>query len=153
MDVPPSRYKVVEQGRRLVVIDTWRGNAPVTGHAARADVPARPATVEQARAALRTARPARGAAPAAAGGMDTPAWVVTTRAWFDDKAPRRIRIESRDQSKIGIVAAVTLAALLLLFAMFGWPAWLVVAIILAQKAVRKGLRALIAPMLDGLEGG
>jgi hypothetical protein len=32
MDMPPSRYRVVEQGRRLVVIDTLAGEPvrPVT---------------------------------------------------------------------------------------------------------------------------
>jgi hypothetical protein len=148
MQPPPSRYKVVEQGRRLVVLDTWHGNAPVAGKAAAPMEAERPRTVEQARAALRPARPANRPQP---GGMETPALVVTTQGWFDDKAPRRIHIGSETQSKLLIGLIVALPALVIVFMILGWPAMLVAAFLFLQPRVRKGLRRTVTPLLDGME--
>jgi len=60
MDMPPSRYKVVEKGRRLVVVDTLTGEA-VTG-----DESARQSRIAAARRPARTGlQPREAFAPAA----------------------------------------------------------------------------------------
>ncbi|MES2442692.1 MAG: hypothetical protein V4574_07660 [Pseudomonadota bacterium] len=155
MNLPPSRYKVVEQGRRLVVLDTWNGNTPVAGHGPRPELPAesaRPATVEQARAALHPGRPpapVAGPRPDPVGNAE--AGVLVTQSWFDNEAPRRVRVE---QDKLGMFAVAGVALLVfavLLFSSFGWPALLVAAIIVAQKGTRSALRSGVTRWLNGLD--
>jgi hypothetical protein len=151
MDMPPSRYKVVEQGRRLVVLDSWNGDAPVTGHAPRSDATPPPATVEQARAALH-ARPrtADRAGNAPAGASET---IITTQSWFDAKGPRRIRIDASGQGQLLIVAMVAAMAVILLFVLTGWPLLLVAGFALAQPRVRAGLRQGVTAWLDMQQAG
>ncbi len=149
MNAPPSRYKVVEQGRRLVVIDTWNGGTPIAS-APPPSEKARRATPEQTRAALRSMQRAR----PTVGGSSAPAPVtITTQRWFDEKAPRRLRIEPQTQSKIAIALVFALVAAVLALVMIGWPAMVVAGVILAQPKLRKGLRSAITPMLDGLAAG
>ena len=148
MDLPPSRYKVVEQGRRLVVIDTWNGNAPVTGHQPVPGEAARPATVEQARAALRPAR----RQPATAG-ADAPETVITTQPWFDSKGPRRVMLDGSSLGMLLVLLLVAGMAAALILLMWGWPALLVLGFILAQKQARAGLRAGATAWLDTQQSG
>jgi hypothetical protein len=144
MDVPPSRYKVVEQGRRLVVIDTWNGDRPVTRQAPRADSPARPATPQQARAALRPAQRKR----AGNAGMGVPDTVITTQPWFDAKGPRQVKLNPSAQGLGLAVAIAGIAGTIYVLAMWGWPPLAVVAFFLAQKRVREGARAGATAWLD-----
>jgi hypothetical protein len=150
MDMPPTRYKVVEQGRRLVVLDSWNGDAPVTGHAPRSDAAARPATVEQARAALRPRPRADRAGNAPAGASET---VITTQPWFDAKGPRRIRIDASGQGQLLIAAMVAAMAAILLFVLTGWPLLLVAGFALAPPRVRAGLRLGVTAWLDMQQAG
>jgi hypothetical protein len=146
MDMPPSRYKVVEQGRRLVVLDSWNGDAPVTGHAARSDATPPPATVEQARAALRTRPriPDRDRSPA----TGTAETIITTQPWYDAKGPRRIRIDASGQGQLLIAAMVAAMAVALLFVLSAWPLLFVAGVALAQPRVRAGLRQGVMAWLD-----
>ena len=153
MDVPPSRYKVVEEGRRLVVLDRWNGNAPVAGHnpppTLGADSP--PATVEQARAALRPGsgpRPTRTRPPA--GAPDPTAFTLITRPWFDNKAPRSIRVDGPGQGKLVVAAMVFAMLAILAFVMIGWPTLFVAGFFLMQPKVRGSIRSGVTLLLDAL---
>jgi len=144
---PPSRYKVVEQGRRLVVIDTWNGDRPVTRQAPEA--PARPRTPEQARAALRPAQPRRPAGTA----TDIPDLAVTTQAWFDSKGPRLVALDPGAQglALVLLIVAGVLATLMILS--WGWPVLIILGFFLAQKSVRAGLRNAVTLWLDTQQRG
>lgn len=144
MDMPPSRYKVVEQGRRLVVIDTWNGNVPVTGHLPVPGETSRPATVEQARAALRPTR----RQPGADAGASAPETIVTTQPWFDAKGPRRVRIGGSGQGQLLVAAMVAAMAVVLLLILQAWPVLFVAGFALAQPRVRGGLRQGVTAWLD-----
>jgi hypothetical protein len=138
MDVPPSRYKVVEQGRRLVVIDTWNGDRPVTRQAARPDTPTRPVPTGP----VRVARPQVGRQRA-----DLPDTVITTQPWFDAKGPRRVKIAGGAHLFMLVLSLGGMAAALVVM-MWGWPVLVVIGFILAQKRVRSGLRTAITAWLD-----
>lgn len=143
MDVPPSRYKVVEQGRRLVVVDTWNGDRPVARQAPPSEAPAQPKTPREARAALRPAPPAR-----AGNGSGVPDTVVTTQAWFDAKGPRQVTLDAGAQG-ILLVAAIFLAVIAIIVILsWGWPVLAVLGFFLAQNKVRTGLRNAVALWLD-----
>ncbi|NIJ21225.1 hypothetical protein FHS95_002928 [Sphingomonas naasensis] len=129
MRPPPSRYKVVERGRRLEVIDTRTG-APVV----RAPAPSSPS------------RKQSGA------GIDSD--VLVTRRWYDDKAPRAIRINYATRARLlnlrwGIAIAV---AMLVGLSFLFWPlaVFLVVALVAGPK-LRAQLRAGSTSWLDGLD--
>ena len=147
MDVPPSRYKVVEEGRRLVVLDRWNGNAPVAGHIpppkSGADTP--PATVEQARAALRP-NPMR----PQAGAPDPTAFTLTTHPWFDNKAPRKIRLAGLGQGKLLVAAMVFAMLAIVASVLIGWPALFVAGFFLIQPKTRSGIRTMLTALLDSL---
>lgn len=77
-DAPPGRYKVVERGRRLVVIDTRTGQ-PATREPASAAPPApRPSAAPIERAAPRSVDDRSGAA------------ILRTTRLYDLKGPREI---------------------------------------------------------------
>jgi hypothetical protein len=166
MDVPPSRYRVVERGRRLIVIDTKSG-MPVSGidrdqqakiarlaaalhdteprdqisDPAPANEPAYHPPYEPA------SRPPPSLSPAPIGAGD--ANILTTQPWFDDRAPRRIRIRENGQGAAAVAAIVALFASGLAFVTFGWPA-LVIGFVLLLN-LRKTMRAGITRWLDGME--
>jgi hypothetical protein len=149
MDVPPSRYKVVEQGRRLVVIDTWNGDRPVTRQAARPDTSARTAPP----AAPRTDREPPNRRPGPASGIDAPDTVITTQPWFDRKGPRRVKLDGSAHGMLLVVLAVGVMAVALIYLMWGWPALIVIGFLLAQKPIRGGLRAGATAWLDSQQQG
>lgn len=128
MQPPPTRYKVVERGRRLVVIDTRTGS-PVSEH----------------REAAPPAQPVQ-RSPA---GVDDGS-VFTTRPWYDEKAPRTVRLNYAARQRIknvrfGIaLAAAVLVVLLFLF----WPFSLVLFVLLAQPKLRKQARTAVTRWID-----
>ncbi|MEZ0244302.1 MAG: hypothetical protein ACAH11_13070 [Sphingomonas sp.] len=146
MDMPPSRYKVVEKGRRLVVVDRLTGEA--VRHQLPGPPPARGPEFPASRMELprRESRaPAPASRPRAAGsGMR-----FTTDGLYDTKAPREIQLT--DNAQIGlVVGAVVLGIVaLVLFGTFGFPVLIIAAVLLAN--VRKGLRASITLWLDSYE--
>jgi hypothetical protein len=149
MDAPSSRYKVVEQGRRLVVIDTWNGDRPVTRQAPRSEAPTRPTTPRQASAALRPSRQPR-AGNAGAGMADT---VIATQSWFDAKGPRAVKLDAGAQALGLILLVVAGVAATVIILSWGWPALAVIGFFLAQKKVRAGLRAGVTAWLDTQQPG
>jgi hypothetical protein len=131
---PPSRYKVIERGRRLEVIDT------LTGQPASRSLPP----------------------PRADGGGGRQGGVedgdsFTTRRWYDDKAPRRIRLNFAtrkrfDQLRMTIAIVV---ALLVAFAFLFWPFF--VPLLVVAGAVgwqqRVQARTAVTRFLDGFDQG
>ncbi len=132
MKPPPTRYRVVEKGRRLVVIDTQTG-MPVREHPA-GDAPAQP--------------PVR-RSPA---GVDDGS-VFTTRAWYDERAPRTVRLNyaTRQQIKnIRFAIAIVVAICVALGFLF-WPVLVLLAVLLVQPKLRQQARAAVTRWLDGLD--
>lgn len=127
MRPPPSRYKVVERGRRLEVIDTQTGQ-PV----------ARPPSA--------SSRQGSGA------GGDSNFFV--TKRWFDDKAPRAIRMNYATRARLlnlrwGIALGV---ALLVALSFLFWPlAVFVIFALVAGPKLRAQLRAASTSWLDQLD--
>ena len=127
MRPPPTRYKVVERGRRLEVIDTLTGE-PVS------------------RLPSASSRQGSGA------GIDSDVFV--TKRWYDDKAPRAIRINRAARAQFtnlryGVAVAV---ALLVVMGFLFWPLLVILAFLLATGPTRRAqLRTASTRWLDGLD--
>jgi hypothetical protein len=131
MQPPASRYKVVERGRRLEVIDTRTG--------------------KPASSSVRVAEPERSGKSAGAG-IDADAFF--TKRWYDDKAPRRIRLNFVNRQRLlslrwGIAIAV---AILVVLSFLFWPlAVLLVVALAAGPKLRAQIRVASTRWLDGLD--
>lgn len=142
---PSSRYRVVERGRRLVVLDTHNGNAPVTrAPPGRIDSP-RPTELAPDRPES-AASDLDKAALALRAGAGQP--ILKTRSWFDDKAPRRILLHNRKQGRVGLLIAVVLIFAMTLFALIGWPVAIVIGWLIFHRGARKAIRRAITAWLD-----
>jgi len=146
--MPPTRYRVVEQGRRLVVIDNWTG-APVQPTAAPS-----PQTPTGQRRRIE-APPVRPDTPAAAepsgryaGGEGVS--FVTAR-WYDAEGPRRIRLSKDGQTQLVAAGAVTVVVLVLLALLAGWLLLFPLAFLLLNPKGRGGLRTAAATWLTALD--
>lgn len=143
-DVPPSRYKVVERDRRLVVIDTLTGKpASAPGPVAppdRAPPPDRPVAEDDPRR------------------IDdrSGAQILTTSPLYDLKAPRRIVMGDRFNEKIGKAIGGWLIAAFFAFSIaFLFFPWLIVLpfVLALQPKLRAGIRGWITARLDEVERG
>ncbi|NYT41697.1 hypothetical protein HZY97_13070 [Sphingomonas sp. R-74633] len=150
MDMPPTRYRVVEQGRRLVVIDNWTGG-PVQNTARPPEMPG------ERRRALQAPPPAPAPARPAprselrgryAGGEGLS---FTTARWFDNEGPRTIRVSQDGQTQLGIVLIVMLVVGGFFIAIIGWPIALVLAFLVLNPKVRGGLRTAATTWLTALD--
>lgn len=136
---PPTRYKVVERGRRLEVIDTWAGAAP-----------AAPRLPEPAPMARRTADPVAAPRPPALDSRGRR--IIATRGWYDAKGPRRIALGDQGEDKLknlwvfGVVAAFIGAVAAFLF----WPLLLAIPFLAANPKIRAGFRRAGADFLDAV---
>lgn len=141
-EIPPSRYKVVERDRRLVVIDTLTGKpasapGPVTPPD-RAPPPNRPIAEDEPRR------------------IDdrSGAQILTTSPLYDLKAPRRIAMGDRFNEKIGAAIGGWLIGLFVAFAIaflfFPWLLIVPVALLLQPK-VRAAIRIWITARLDDVQ--
>lgn len=153
MRPPPTRYKVVERGRRLEVIDT------LTGKPASSSVPL-PLPLAGVRGGDVGAAPRDLSAPPASGrhaqagsaGLDSGTFV--TRRWYDDKAPRTIRMNYSNRAgltnlRYGIAIAV---ALLVVLAFLFWPfALILVVLVTVNPKIRTQIRASITSWIDGFD--
>lgn len=138
MQPPPLRYRVVEKGRRLVVIDTLTGA---------------PATRSEPRAA---ALPTPSAAPERVtfDGRST----LVTRPFYDDKAPRTLTLDPgatrRLESLRSVAAGVAVAAAVMLVVMPWLLFFAVVPVtMLLHRQTRAGLRAAVTRWLDRYDTG
>ena len=144
MDAPRTRYRVVERGRRLEVIDTWNHNAPVRPVADPVQAPRR--GLEAAVRALHT-RPARAPRLDQRGRS-----LLDTQPWYDDKGPRQIVVTPQGEEKLkGLrVVAVVLLLILAVMAFLFWPLLFIVPFLILNETTRKNLRAASTRFLDDL---
>lgn len=150
MRPPPTRYKVVERGRRLEVIDTLTGQP-----ASRPSVPRSLAGERRREEAPRgTSTPALGARPATAESAGIDSDVFVTRRWYDDKPPRRLRLNFSNRARLtnlryGIAIAV---ALFVVLSFWFWPlAVFAIFALVAGPKLRAQLRAASTSWLDQLD--
>lgn len=138
MRPPPSRYKVVERGRRLEVIDTWAARSATPAPASPAERPR-----DRADRAPRTA-------PAA----DVRDTLFTTRRWYDDKAPRAIRESYANKARLrkaGQIASFTIAVAFALALLFAPATLIVLALLLVPEESRRRLRAAATRWIDAFD--
>lgn len=154
MDMPPSRYRVEERGRRLVVIDRRTGREvsptksplPLAGGVGGGDGQKR-----------------RGPAPPASGaqgwkfGLKQPRATpdsFVTRSWFDTKAPRTIKLNYTAHSRLATLrfGGAILIALLVTGSFLFWP-WFpfTLAAVLTPPKTRERLRAASTRWIDGFD--
>lgn len=138
-DAPPGRYKVVERGRRLVVIDTRTGQP-----AARAPAPAAPAAPRP------SAAPVQSTAPRTIDDRSGATILRTTRL-YDLKGPREIvmtqAVSDRLARAVGgwLIAFFIFAVVATLF--FHWL-WLLPVLLLFQPRARAAFHTWMTARLD-----
>lgn len=155
MDMPPSRYRVEERGRRLVVVDRATGRA-----------------VSQTQSPVplagggggNGARRSRIAPPP--GGRGAQGWKFgfkqpratpdsfVTRSWFDKKAPRTIKLNYTAHSRLAALrfGGAILIALLVTGSFLFWP-WFpfILAAVLAPAKMRAHLHQASTRWIDGFD--
>lgn len=162
MDMPPSRYRVEERGRRLVVIDRKTGREvshtkaplPLAGGIGGGDGQKR----RGIRIAPPTAPPASGrGAQAWRFGIQRPKATpdsFVTRSWFDAKAPRTIKLNYTAHSRLATLrfGGAILIALLVTGSFLFWP-WFPVtlAAVLTPQKTRERLREASTRWIDGFD--
>ncbi|TPG15560.1 hypothetical protein [Sphingomonas oligophenolica] len=125
-DIPPSRYRIVERGRRLEVIDTRPG-----GTRARAG---RPEPMEGgALPRLSTVK------------FDGTSELLTAR-WFDDHGPRRVTLTGETLRPVWVGLALGVAILIAVATFF--PMALIVIPVVGGTKPRAALRSLATGWLD-----
>lgn len=140
MEAPRTRYKVVERGRRLEVVDSWNGDAPVQRRApdsAPPPVRSGPAPVEALRAPRLDSRGHR---------------ILATKVWYDAKGPRQIVLTDVGEQKMKGLWLVAFVALFILAvaAFLFWPLLFILPFLLARGNVRQGFRKAGAAFLDNI---
>src|SRR4051812_40167459 len=97
-DVPPSRWKVIERGRRLEVIDRLSGE-PVARHGlTTASAPTASPPTGRAQDIGRALTALRPRQTRFDGGGE-----LTTHPWYDDKGPRTLTLDGGSAAMIGRV--------------------------------------------------
>lgn len=145
--IPPSRYKVVERGRRLVVIDT------LTGQPAAREPVAVPARDTRAEPPPPAPRPVEGGGPRRVDDRSGAA-VFTTSRLYDLKGPREIVLDDRYNDLVGrVVGVIAVATIALATIAALTSAWLMLLplVALTQPRVRAAIRAWITARLDAVQ--
>jgi hypothetical protein len=141
MQPPRTRYKVVERGRRLEVLDTWNGDAPVQPRRPVQPEPAKPQPSASPLESLHAPRiDSRGRR------------LLDTQGWYDAKGPRRIVLTEEGEAKLKglwIVAFVALFILGVAVFLF-WPLLFVVGFFVMRANVRDALRKAATQFLDDI---
>lgn len=141
---PPPRYKVVERGRRLEVIDTWNGNAPV-GHKPPVPAPVLPASPAAAPLSAPSSPQidARGRRR------------FTTSGWYDARGPRVLLLDADGERQLDNARAVlvAVAVAIVLLGLLWWPLLIMLAIVAGQPRARNNLRKGAAEWLDSIDAG
>ncbi len=137
-DMPPTRFRVVERGRRLEVIDTQAGKTPPTR---RSEAP----------------RPMGGKAPRFklpekvrfdGGGS----W--TTDGFYDAKGPRTVTLDAGAMQRLRYAGAAALAVVIVWVALgFAIPIVWGAPVLLLNPKVRETVRGQVTTLIDGLESG
>ena len=137
-DMPPTRFRVVERGRRLEVIDTQAGKAPPARRAG----PQRPSDQSIARFKLPERLRFDG------GGV----W--TTDGLYDAKGPRTLTLDAGAMQKLRYAGA-GLVAVVIVWALLGFAIpviWGAPLLLLNPKA-RETARQQVTGFIDGLDSG
>lgn len=159
MDMPPSRYRVEERGRRLVVIDRASGRevSPHKSPLPLAGGNGRPGRNRLGKAPPPSAPEGRQAAQAWRFGIQRPKATpdsFVTRSWFDAKAPRTIKLNYTAHSRLAALrfGAAILIALLVTASFLFWP-WFpfTLAAVLTPPKTREHLRAASTRWIDGFD--
>ena len=132
---PPPRYRVVEQGRRLVVIDTLSGE-PVVRSVAEANAPS----------------PKLPSAPKRTdfGGRST----LVTHPIYDDRAPRTLELDEAGTQMVELVRTLAIGgAVALVVAAVFLPWLIVVPALLISPKTRAALRGPVTAWLDRFDTG
>ena len=158
MDVPPSRYRVEERGRRLVVIDRATGQTVTGAHptlASRVDhvAPRTPPPPPMASPAPRPSDrapppPSYSPPPPRSGPAGARVSEVTTQPWYDDKAPRTLLLPESVQNTWLVVGAVLFTLAIVAWFLIGFIGFFVIAFLLLQKGTRTALRKAATGWLD-----
>lgn len=149
--MPPTRYRVVEQGRRLVVIDSWTGG-PV--HPAAKEPAERPRTMEAPRP-----QPQSQPQPRSTPGTPEPrgryaggeGFSFVTARWYDGEGPRRIRLDQDGTTQLVAVLLIGLVVAGFFVTLIGWPILLVLGFLAFNGKTRGGLRVAGATWLTALD--
>lgn len=145
MDMPPSRYKVVEEGRRLIVVDRQ------TGEPLKHQIHSKPHRRDQRyglESLKREERPKPRPGRAGAGvGADR---VFTTQSWYDNSAPRALVLT--DNALAGLIAggAILMTVATIAFFVLGFFALFVLVFLTFQKGPRTAFRTAATTLLDSL---
>lgn len=144
--MPPTRYRVVEQGRRLIVIDNRVDRSVRPTATPRPEMPAeRPRTLSAPRPNPPGKLEPRGRY---AGGE---ALGFVTARWYDDEGPRRIRLDADGRTQLVAVGLIALAVGAFMVALVGWPILLVLGFLLFQPKARRGARSAATVWLTALD--
>jgi hypothetical protein len=146
MDMPPTRYRVVEQGRRLVVIDNWAG-APV--RPVTAPPPEMPGERRGRMEAPKPAPSVRAEARGRYAGGEGFSFV--TARLYDDEGPRRIRMNKEGQTQLVAIAAVLAVVLVFLVVVAGWLLFFPLVVLALNPKARGGLRTAATTWLTALD--
>lgn len=135
-DMPPTRFRVVERGRRLEVIDTQAGKTP---SARRTEAP-RPTDGKTPRFKLPEKVRFDG------GGS----W--TTDGFYDAKGPRTVTLDAGAMQRLRY-AGVGLVAVVIVWAALGFAIPVVwgAPLLLLNPKVRETVRGQVTGFVDGLE--
>ncbi len=159
MDMPPTRYRVVEQGRRLIVIDTLAGRsiAPPAVTVRTEIFADRPRTMEAPRSQPRPQQPRSGTRPTSgapeprgryAGGEG---FSFVTARWYDGEGPRRVRLDQDGTTQLVAVLLIALVVAGFFVTLIGWPILLVLGFLAFNPKTRTGLRTAGATWLTALD--
>lgn len=130
---PPSRYRVVEKGRRLVVIDTLTGEPATSGAKNGATTPVATPLIP--------ARPERTA-------FDGRSRLVT-HPIYDDRGPRALDLDEGATLLInGVRVCLIGGAIMLVIAAIFLPWLIIVPVILLNPKTRAAIRAPVTAWLD-----
>lgn len=159
MDMPPSRYRVEERGRRLVVIDRKTGREvshvksplPLVGGVGGAN--GRAGRRRSGEAPPASGRGAQGWKFGLKQARATPESFVT-RSWFDAKAPRTIKLNYTAHSRLAALrfGGAILIALLVTGSFLFWP-WFpfLIGMVLTPPKTRARLREASTRWIDGFD--
>jgi hypothetical protein len=162
---PPPRYRIVERGRRLVVIDSWNKGGP-TNDAGSAptqnigsNLSSRPTT--KARPGLANLQSATGFAGLlvriACLGSDDGAGhpILTTHEYYDAEGPRDITLSAAGERRLGRSLITLIIGLLLVVGLLWFLVPLLVVLFFGAIAVNASMNSFLKPAitlwLDGLE--
>ncbi len=139
-DAPPSRYHIVERGRRLVVIDRWHGSKPGST--------ALPGTAANNLASLDTPRPGTLRRTSFDGRAE-----FVTHPFYDRKGPRTLKLDASTAASIRRVQMGLAAAAAVLAILVFWTPWLIVpaVVLLTSSRTRAGMRNGMTALVDRLQ--